>query len=95
VTRLGCEFANRLFDAVVPPAVVIITLAVPTTPGGVTAKMVVLSTIVNSVTGTPAMVIPVAPSKLAPVIVMVVPPLADAEAGDTLLTVGAPVIVNV
>ena len=72
-----------------PLGVVTTTLAVPADPAGVVAVIVVAFTTVTLVAATPRIVTPVAPVKLAPVIVILVPPKVEPLAGLTLLTVGA------
>ena len=75
--------------ALVPAAVVTKTLAVPAVPAGVVAVMVVELTTVTLVAATPPMVTAFGPvTKLAPVIVMVVPPVAGPVVGEILVTVG-------
>ena len=60
--------------AVVPPAVVTTTLAEPALPGGTLQVAVVLLTTVKLLQATPPTVMPVAPVRLVPVMVMDVPP---------------------
>ena len=74
----------------VPPAVVTKTLTGPVVEEpGVVAVMVDVLTTVTFVARTPLMVTVVGPAtKLAPVMVMDVPPLGDPELGVTLTTVG-------
>ena len=75
--------------ALVPMGVVTNTLAGPTVPAGVVAKMVVESLTKKLVALTPPMVTAVAPVKSAPVMVMLVPPAVEPVAGEILITVGA------
>jgi len=65
------------------------TLAVPTVPAGVTAVIEVEDTTVTEVAAAPPMVTPVAPVKLVPVIVTLVPPAVGPELGEIAVTVGA------
>ena len=58
-------------------------------PAGVVAVMLVELTTVTLVAATPSMVTAVAPVKLAPVMVMLVPPAVDPLVGEILATVGA------
>jgi hypothetical protein len=73
--------------ALVPPAVVTSTLAVPA-PAGVTAVIEVDETTVTLVAAVPPIVTPVAPVKPVPVIVTDVPPAVGPELGEIALTVG-------
>src|SRR5262249_10170906 len=74
----------------VPEGVVTVTSTVcPAVPAGSVAVILVADTTVKLVAGVPPNDTPVAPLKLLPVIVTVVPPVAGPLAGDTLLTVGA------
>ena len=75
--------------ALVPPAVVTKTLAVPALPAGVEQVAEVADVMVTPVHAVPPTVIPVAPVKLVPVMVMVVPPAVDPLVGETEVTVGA------
>lgn len=75
--------------ALVPPGVVTCTLAVPPLPLGVVHVMLVLFTTVTPVAAAPPMLTPVAPEKLLPVIVTLVPPFAVPLVGEMLLTMGA------
>ena len=74
--------------ALVPPAVVTITLAVPAVPAGVEQVAEVADVMVTPVHAVPPTVIPVAPVKLVPVMVMDVPPVVDPLVGETAVTVG-------
>ena len=81
---------NRVFAALVPPALVTITLAVPKVPAGVIAVMVVELTTITLVAVVPPMVTTFGPAtKLVPVMVMVVPPVERPLVGEILVTVGA------
>ena len=73
----------------VPPAVVTRTLAVPALPGGVVAVIVVELTTMTFVAAAPPMVTAVAPVRLVPVIVTLVPPSVGPVAGEMPVTVGA------
>jgi hypothetical protein len=64
------------------------TLAGPTVPAAVTAVIVVEFTTVTLVAATPPMVTPVAPVRLVPVIVTLVPPEAKPMVGLMAVTVG-------
>ena len=75
--------------ALVPPGVVTTTLAVPAAwAGAVTVIEVGLFT-TRLVAAVPPMVTPVAPVKLVPVMVMLVPPAIGPLVGEILVTVGA------
>jgi hypothetical protein len=73
----------------VPPAVVTSTLAVPAEPAGVVAVIEVELTTTTLVAAVAPMVTPVAPVKLLPVIVTLVPPEVDPLLGETEETTGA------
>ena len=75
--------------ALVPPAVVTKTLAVPALPAGVEQVAEVADVMVTPVHAVPPTVIPVAPVKLVPVMVMDVPPAVGPLVGETEATVGA------
>ena len=57
-------------------------------PAGVVA-VIVVELLTENVAAVPPIVTPVAPVKLAPVIVTLVPPVAGPLVGEILLTVGA------
>ena len=80
---------NSVLAEFVPPAVVTRTLTVPAVPAGVVQVAVVLLTMTADVQATPPTVMPVAPVRLVPVMVILVPPAVDPLAGDTAVTVGA------
>ena len=65
------------------------TLAVPAVPAGVVAVIEVALTTETFVAAVPPIVTPVAPVKLAPVIVTLVPPRVVPVLGEMLVTVGA------
>ena len=73
----------------VPPSVVTATSLAPALPAGVVAVMVVEFTIVTPVAEAPPIVIAVAPVKLVPVIVTLVPPAVGPLLGLMPVTVGA------
>ena len=73
----------------VPPAVVTATLLAPAVPAGVLAVTEVLDTTTIFVASMPPTVTLVAPVKLVPAIVMVVPPVVGPEVGLTLPMVGS------
>ena len=75
--------------ALVPPGVVTKTLAVPALPAGVVQVAEVADVTVRPVHAEPPTVIPVAPVKLVPVMVMDVPPAVGPLVGETEATVGA------
>jgi len=75
--------------ALVPPAVVTRMLAVPALPTGVEQVAEVADVMVTPVHAVPPTVIPVAPVKLVPVMVMDVPPAVGPLVGETEATVGA------
>jgi hypothetical protein len=78
-----------VFAVFVPDGVVTRTLTAPAAPAGVVAVMLVGPRTVKPVAATPPIVMEVAPVKLVPVIVIVVPPAVDPVAGVTAVTVGA------
>ena len=78
-----------MLAALVPPAVVTKTLAVPALPAGVEQVAEVADVMVTPVHAVPPTVIPVAPVKLVPVMVMDVPPAVGPLVGETEATVGA------
>ena len=79
---------NSVLAALVPPAVVTSTLAVPALPAGVVQVAEVEEATLTDVHATPPTVMPVAPVKLVPVMVMLVPPAVEPLVGDTAVTVG-------
>jgi hypothetical protein len=72
----------------VPLEVVTTTLAVPALPVGVTQVIVVALVTTTLVAAAPPMVTPVAPVKLVPVIVTLVPPAVLPLEGEMDVTVG-------
>ena len=78
-----------MFAALGPPPVVTKTLAVPAVPAGVTQVRVVALVTTTSVAAVPPMVTPVAPVRLVPVMVTLVPPAVLPEVGEMDVTVGA------
>ena len=74
--------------ALVPPAVVTKTLAVPALPAGMVQVAVVLLVTLKAEHAEPPTVMPVAPVKLVPVMVMDVPPVVDPLVGVMAVTVG-------
>ena len=84
---------NREFAALVPPAVVTKTLAEPAVPAGVVAVMLVELFTVKLVAATPPIVTEVAPVRLVPVMVILVPPEVKPLVGKILITVGAAMMV--
>ena len=80
---------NKLLAALVPPGVVITTLAVPALPVGTVQVAVVLLTSVKLLQATPPTVAPVAPVRLVPVMVMDVPPSVLPLLWEIEVTVGA------
>ena len=79
---------NALVPVTVPPGVVIATFCAPAVPVAVVAVIVVAVAVIP-VAATPPMVTEVAPVRLVPVIVTLVPPATGPEAGLILLKVGA------
>ena len=71
-----------------PPGLVTNTLAVPAAPAGVVQVMVVELTTVKPATAAPPMLTSVAPVKLVPVIVTLVPPALGPRCGVRSVTVG-------
>ena len=80
---------KSVFAAFVPSDVVTRTLAVPAAPAGVTAVIVVAETTVTEVAAAPPIVTEVAPVKLAPEMVTLVPPEIAPALGEIDATVGA------
>jgi len=80
---------NNVFAALVPPAVVTSTLADPALPAGVVQVADVEEATLTDVHATPPTVMPVAPVKLVPVMVMDVPPAVGPLVGETEVTDGA------
>jgi hypothetical protein len=74
-------------EELVPPAVVTVTSTLPI-PGGDVAVIWVGLTTLNAPAAAPPNLTAVAPDKLVPVIVTLVPPAAGPEFGDTLVIVG-------
>ena len=86
---------NKVLAAFVPPSVVVTsTLASPAVPGGVVAVILVELTTLTLVAGTPLMVTAVAPVKLIPVMVMVVPPATGPIVGEILVRSGTGMPLN-
>ena len=77
-----------MLAALVPPGVVTSTLAVPALPAGVVQVAVVLFVMLNAEQAEPPTLMPVAPVKLVPVMVMDVPPAVGPLVGDMDVTVG-------
>jgi hypothetical protein len=77
-----------------PPGVVTVTSTVPADPAGAVAVIDVSEMTVNVVAGLFPKLTAVAPVKLVPVIVTIVPPAVDPLVGDRLVTVGAATYVN-
>ena len=80
---------NSVLPALVPPGVVTSTLAVAAVPAGVVQVAEVAETALKDVHAEPPTVMPVAPVRLVPVMVILVLPAVDPLAGDTAVTVGA------
>ena len=80
---------NKVLAALVPPAVVTKTLAVPALPAGVVQVAVVLLVTLKAEHAEPPTVMPVAPVRLVPVMVMDEPPAAGPLVGVMAVTVGA------
>ena len=74
--------------AEVPPAVVTPTWTVPV-PAGAVAVICVAEFTVKPVAGVPPKLTAVAPMRLVPVMVTLVPPVAGPVVGETAVTVGA------
>jgi len=88
VTVGTAPYVYSVFAALVPPARVTRTLAVPAVPAAVVAVIEVALTTVTPVAATPPIVTPVAPVKSVPVIVTLVPPAIGPLVGLIPLTVG-------
>ena len=82
------EYVYSVFAELEPPEVVTTTLAAPAEPAGATAVMVVALTTTTLVAAVPPMVTPVAPVRLAPVMVTDVPPAMGPLDGLIAETVG-------
>ena len=74
----------------VPPAVVTVTSTVPVAPAGEVAVMDVAELTVNPVALVAPNLTAVAPVKLVPVMVTVVPPPDGPDVGEIEVTVGGP-----
>ena len=74
--------------ALLPAGVVTMTLTAPAAPTGVVAVIVVASTTATLVAAAPPKVTLVAPVKVVPVMVTLVPPAVGPEFGLTEVTVG-------
>ena len=85
---VGTTYVNAFVAVALPFGVVTAMLFAPTVPAGVTAVMLVDETTTTLVAATPPTVTLVAPVKLAPVIVIAVPPAVEPEVGDTEEIVG-------
>ena len=85
----GVMYVNALALVAVPPAVVTATLLAPVVPAGVLAVTEVLDITAMFVASMPPTVTLVAPVKLVPTTVMVVPPVVGPEVGLTLRMVGS------
>ena len=79
---------NNVLAELVPLGVVTSTLAVPGPWAGVVAVMVVALTR-TKLAAVPPRRTEVAPARLVPVMVMLVPPVVAPAEGETLVTVGA------
>ena len=88
----SATYVNALALVVVPPMVVTATLCAPAVPAGVFAviEVAVATTLVAAVPP----IFTVAPIKLVPVIVIVVPPATGPEIGATVVMVGRATYVN-
>ena len=84
----SATYVNALALVVVPPMVVTATLCAPAVPAEVLAVMTV-AVLVKIVAATPPTFTLVAPLKLVPAIVIVVPPAAGPEIGATVVIVGS------
>ena len=73
----------------VPPVVVTVTSTVPAVPAGAVAVMLVALLTVNAVAAVPPKLTALAPVRLVPVIVTMVPPAVGPEDGLIVVTVGA------
>ena len=80
---VGAKYINAFDALAVPFGVVTTTLFAPTVPAGVTTVTLVDETTTTLVAATPPTVTLVAPVKLAPVIVIAVPPAVKPEFGVT------------
>jgi hypothetical protein len=79
----GVTKVNNELAAVVPLGVVTATLTAPLLPEGVVQVAVIALVTLNDAHGEPPMVMPVAPVKLDPMMVMSVPPVGGPLSGDT------------
>ena len=85
----GVKYVNALEAVAIPPVVVTVTSLEPADPTGVTAVTKVLDTTETLVAATPPTVTLLAPDKLFPVMLIVVPPRVVPEVGLTLAMVGS------
>ena len=85
----AATYVNNEFAELVPPTVVTRMLTVPATCAGVVQVAEVAETTLTDVQAVPPTDMPVAPVRLVPVMVMVVPPAVGPLAGETEVTVGA------
>ena len=90
----GAKYVNAFVAVAVPPGVVTSTLFAPAVPADVTAVTLVDETTTTLVAATPPTVTLVAPAKLAPVIVIAVPPAVEPDVGETEEIVGGATDVN-
>ena len=80
---------SALLVALVPPGVVTVMLTVPADSAGAVAVMLVAPLIVKLVAAVDPNLTAVAPVRLVPVIVTLVPPASGPAGGATCVTVGA------
>lgn len=84
----GVLYVNSVLAALLPARVVTTTLAAPAAPGAVVAVICVELLTVKLVAAVPPMLTAVAPVKLVPVIVTLVPPVVKPLDGLIAVTVG-------
>jgi hypothetical protein len=85
----AATYVNPFARVAVPPSVVTETVFAPALPVGVTAVMLVALVTENDVAATPPIATALAPVRLPPVIVIVVPPVVGPALGLTDVIVGA------
>ena len=90
----GATYVNAFVLVAVPPGVVTDTFLAPTVPAGVLAVMADAFTTITLVAATPFTVTLVTPTKLVPVIAIVVAPFVDPVVGLTVVIVGGVTNVN-
>ena len=88
VTVDGATKVYRVLAVLVPPGLVTRTLALPAVPAGTVQVMLVALATLKLLHAVPPTVTAVAPVRLVPVMLMLVPPAVGPALGDTPVTVG-------